>query len=98
MTENNLTKMNQEPTRTIYNCLGPSFWATRKCHSCQQFFTCQDYQTNNYQLTFLQVLEINQLNLAVVVQLTHLECPGLVCCQEDNFNYQQETRQKNANH
>ena len=66
--------MTKESTRTIYSCLGENFWTSRKCQQCQTFFTSQDYQTKNYQLIFLAVPKINQLNLEAVVQLEHKSC------------------------
>lgn len=59
---------------SIYCYLEESFWTSRKCHHCHQLFTPSDYQTQNYQLIFLEVLEVKQLNLEIVVQLTHKSC------------------------
>lgn len=71
--------MTKEPTATIYNCLEQSFWTKKKCFRCQKFFTTTDYQNKNYQLSFLEVLKVEQSErpqycLEVVVQLAHQQC------------------------
>ena len=64
----------KKSTQTIYDCLSLAFWLQRKCYTCQQFFTKADYEQKNYQLYFQEVLKVDQLNLEVVVQLSHQSC------------------------
>jgi len=76
----------------IYSCLSLAFLTQTKCHSCQVFFTKADYTQKNYQLTFLEVLKVNQLNLEVVVQLTHQSCcPGCLNYLQDLYQTKLKT-------
>jgi len=84
--------MTKESTRTIYNCLGAAFWTKRKCLACQDFFSPVDFKTQNYQLFFKEIGDVqstDSLNHAVlvgtIVELRHQDCP-LSC----GFSYQKE--------
>jgi len=86
--------MIKEPTRTIYSCLTATFWTCRKCWRCQKQFTQTDYQANNYQLSFCEILNIAQSQEfpeprdnacleGVLVKLFHQHCSLTA-----DFNYQ----------
>ena len=80
--------MNNElinPTETIYNCLGSTFWTKRKCGNCQKQFTKENYQKHNYYLTFFEIGDVwtasefpeprdNACFDGVIVHLFHLNC------------------------